>query len=59
MLWSLIKILAFIVVVLGLTYGATQLLNVEGGATINIGGAEASLTVLQLVFAALAVIVLV
>lgn len=59
MLWSLIKILAFILVVTGLTYGATQLLEVEGGATISIGGAEATLSVLQLVFAFLAFVVLV
>jgi len=59
MLWSLIKILAFILVVTGLTYGGTQLLNVEGGATISIGGAEATLSVLQLVFAFLAFVVLV
>lgn len=59
MLWSLIKILAFIVAVTGLTYGATQLLEVDGGASINIGGMELTLTVLQLVFAFLAFIVLV
>jgi len=43
MLWSLIKIIAFIVVVTGLTYGATQLLEVEGGASINIAGTELTL----------------
>lgn len=59
MLWSLIKILAFILAITGLTYGATQLLNVEGGATISIAGAEATLTVLQLVFAVIAFVVLV
>ena len=57
MLWSLIKILAFILAITGLTYGATQLLEVEGGATISIAGAEATLSVLQLVFAFLAFVV--
>ena len=59
MLWSLIKIIAFIVVVTGLTYGATQLLEVEGGASINIAGTELTLTVLQLVFALIAFVVIV
>ncbi len=59
MLWSLIKIIVFIVAITALTYGATELLKVEGGATISIAGAEATLSVLQLVFAALAVIVIV
>ncbi len=59
MLWSLIKILAFIAAITALTFGATELLKVEGGATISIGGVEASFSVLELVFAALAVIVLV
>lgn len=59
MLWSLIKILAFIAAITALTFGATELLKVEGGATISIGGVEASLSVLELVFAALAVILIV
>ena len=59
MLWSLIKIIAFIVVVTGLTYGATQLLEVEGGASINIAGTELTLTVLELVFALIAFVVIV
>ena len=59
MLWSLIKILAFIAAITALTFGATELLKVEGGATIDIAGVEASLSVLQLVFAALAIIVVV
>lgn len=59
MLWSLIKILAFILAITGLTYGAVQLLAVDGGATISIGGAEATLSVLQLVFAFMALVVVV
>ncbi|MEL6640937.1 MAG: heme biosynthesis HemY N-terminal domain-containing protein [Pseudomonadota bacterium] len=59
MLWSLIKILAFIAAITALTFGATELLKVEGGATISVGGSEATLSVLEMVFAALAIIVLV
>lgn len=59
MLWSLIKILAFILVVMGLTYGATQLLEVDGGIAITIGGIEITLSVLESVFAFLALVVLI
>ena len=59
MLWSLIKILAFIIVVTGLTYGATQLLEVEGGVALTIGGIEITLSVLEAVFAFLALVVLI
>jgi HemY protein len=59
MLWSLIKILAFILAVTGLTYGATQLLEVEGGVALTIGGIEITLSVLETVFAFAALIVLV
>lgn len=57
MLWSLIKILAFVAVVTVLTFGATQLLNVPGGATISIADIEFSLTPLQLVFGLVALVV--
>lgn len=59
MLWSLIKILAFILVVTGLTYGATQLLEVEGGVALTIGGIEITLSVLEAVFAFVALVVLI
>jgi len=59
MLWSLIKILAFILAVTGLTYGATQLLEVEGGVALTIGGIEITLSVLESVFAFLALVVLI
>ena len=59
MLWSLIKILAFILIVTGLTYGATQLLEVQGGVALTIGGIEITLSVLEAVFAFIALVVLV
>ena len=51
MLVSLIKILAFVAAVAALTYGAVMLMDVEGGATIGIGGLEISLSTLEVVFA--------
>lgn len=59
MLWSLIKILAFIAVVTGLTFGATMLMDVEGGALVTVGGVEVRLSTLQLVIAFIALVVLV
>lgn len=59
MLLSLIKILAFVAAITALTFGATRLMDVEGGATISIGGQEATLGVLELVFALVALVVLV
>ncbi|MCK0097501.1 heme biosynthesis protein HemY [Yoonia sp. F2084L] len=51
MLWSLIKILAFVLVVTALTYGGTQLMEVDGGATIEVAGQEVTLSTLEMVFA--------
>lgn len=59
MLWSLIKILAFIIGVTALTYGAVQLMSVEGGATIRVAGYEATLGTLELVAAFVVLVVLV
>ena len=44
MLFSLIKILLFVAAVTALTFGATQLMEVSGGATINIAGIELTLS---------------
>ena len=57
MLFSLIKILLFVAAVTALTFGATQLMEVSGGATINIAGIELTLSPLQLVFAFVALVV--
>jgi len=59
MLWSLVKILAFVAAVAGLTYGATQLRQLDGNLRIDFLGAEATLGPLETVAAALLLIVLV
>lgn len=51
MLWSLIKIIAFVLAVTALTYGGTQLMEVDGGATIEVAGQEVTLSTLEMVFA--------
>ncbi|WP_296418374.1 heme biosynthesis protein HemY [Pseudooctadecabacter sp.] len=56
MLWSLIKILAFVAVVMAVTFGATMLMDMDGSATFDIGGQAATLSVLEL-FVALVVFV--
>lgn len=57
MLWSLIKILAFVAAVTALTYGGTQLMEVDGGATVDVAGQEFTLSPLELVFAFVAMVV--
>jgi len=59
MLLSLIKILLFVAVVMALTFGATMLMDVPGGATLAVAGVEIALSPLQLVFAFVALVVLV
>ncbi len=59
MLLSLIKIIAFIAIVTALTFGAMQLMSVDGGAIISVAGIEMTLSPLQLVFGFVALIVLV
>ena len=49
MLWSLLKILAFVAVVTAATYGGIMLLEMEGSATIDIGGQAASFSVIEMV----------
>jgi HemY protein len=57
MLWSLIKIIAFVLAVTALTYGGTQLMEVDGGATVDVAGQEFTLSPLELVFAFVALVV--
>ncbi len=57
MLWSLIKIIAFIAIVTALTYGGMQLMTVDGGATVEVAGQEFTLSTLEMVFALLALVV--
>ena len=59
MLWSLVKILAFVVVVVAATYGVILLMDMEGSATFDIGGVAATLSVLELVIAAIVVVALI
>jgi HemY protein len=57
MLWSLIKILAFVAAVTALTYGGTQLMEIDGGATVDMMGVEFTLKPLEIVFALVALVV--
>ncbi|MDA0721692.1 MAG: heme biosynthesis protein HemY [Proteobacteria bacterium] len=59
MIWSLIKITAFILTVTALTYGAAMLYDVDGGATIAVMGIEFTLSTLDMVVALVALVVLV
>lgn len=56
MLWSLLKVLVFVAIVAALTWGASLLLDMNGGLQITAGGTEITLGPLQSV---IAVIVLV
>ncbi len=53
MIWSLLKILIFVAIVAGLTYGAGVLLESDGGLQIAMADTEISLAPLQLVIVAL------
>jgi HemY protein len=59
MLWSLVKILAFVAAVTALTFGATRLTELPGSATIALGGTELTLSPLELAFALVALVALV
>jgi len=56
MLWSLVKILAFVVAITVATYGATLLLDMEGSATFDVGGKAATLSVIELFIAAIVLV---
>ena len=57
MLWSLIKILVFIAAVTALTFGATRLMDVPGGAAITVGGFEITLSALELTIGLIVLVV--
>lgn len=59
MLWSLIKIILFVAAITALTYGGTQLMEVRGGATVDMGGQEFTLSPLEMVFGLGALVLLV
>ncbi len=48
MLWSLVKILAFVAAVAALTFGAAYLMELSGGAEITVAGFEITLSPLEL-----------
>ena len=59
MLWSLLKILAFVAAVMALTFGAAWLMELSGGAEITAAGFEVTLTPLQLTIGFLLLVLLV
>ena len=59
MLWSIIKIVLFLALVVGATFGASYLLELEGGVQIVMAGVELNLTPLKAVIAFVLLILLV
>ncbi|WP_368185631.1 heme biosynthesis protein HemY [Aestuariibius sp. HNIBRBA575] len=59
MLWSLIKILAFVAIVIAATYAGASLMETSGGALVTIGGYEIALSPLQLVIGLVVLVALV
>jgi Uncharacterized membrane-bound protein len=57
MLWSLVKIVLFVLIVAALAYGGMVLMDMEGGAQIAFGSVEISLTPLKVVLALIALVV--
>ena len=56
MLWSLIKILSFVVLVTAITFGTGMLMEAQGGVTVQYAGFELSFGAVQ---AAILVLVLI
>ncbi|AKS47760.1 HemY protein [Octadecabacter temperatus] len=59
MILSLLKILAFVAVIMAATFGATLLLDMDGSATIDIGGKAASFSVIEMVVGLIILVALV
>jgi HemY protein len=59
MILSLLKILAFVAVIMAATFGATMLLDMNGSATIDIGGKAASFSVIEMVIGLIILVALV
>src|SRR6056297_928765 len=57
MLWSVIKIVIFLALIVAASFGAMYLLNLEGGARIVMAGSEVNLSPLQAVIATVVLIV--
>lgn len=58
MLWSLIKVLAFVAVVVGLTFGGAWLMELSGGAVIAVAGYEVTLSPLEMAIGFLVLVLL-
>lgn len=58
MLWSLVKILAFVALVVALTFGGAWLMDLSGGAIINVAGYEVTLSPLEMTIAFLVLVFL-
>ena len=58
MLWSLVKILAFVAAVAGLTFGGAWLMELTGGAVISVAGYEVTLSPLELAIGFLVLVLL-
>ncbi|SMX41125.1 heme biosynthesis protein HemY [Octadecabacter ascidiaceicola] len=59
MILSLLKILAFVAVIMAATFGATLLMDMDGSATIDIGGKAASFSVIEMVIGLIILVALV
>lgn len=59
MLWSLIKILAFVAIVTAATFGVTLLMDVPGEAVIDVAGYEMTLSVVELVIGLIILVALI
>ena len=57
MLWSLFKIILFVVLIGAATVGATYLLETDGGIRVDIGAQEYNLGALQAVIALIVLVV--
>jgi HemY protein len=57
MLWSLLKILVFVVLIAALAFGAGLLMETAGGVQITVAGTEFTLSALQSVMALVALLV--
>ncbi|KIQ71102.1 putative membrane-bound protein [Wenxinia marina DSM 24838] len=59
MLWSLLKILVFVAVVIAVTLGAIYLTTLDGGAVVQVAGLEFTLGPLELVIGFIVLVILV
>jgi HemY protein len=58
MLWSLVKVLIFVALVVGLTFGGAWLMDLSGGAVISVAGYEVTLSPLEMTIGFLVLVLL-